>query len=229
MIGTLVNVLSVLAGSTLGVIFRGKFPDKIQKTLIQGISLAVILIGFQMALSIEKSPDIILVIFSLVIGAVIGELLEIEKRLNDFGNTLKERFAAKDALFVQGFVQASLIYCVGAMAIMGSIQDGLNNDPSILFTKSLLDGVTAIAFAASSGIGVAFSAIPILIYQGSITIFASWAEGFLTADMIRIMTATGGLLIVAIGLNMLAKTENIKTGNLLPALAVAVILSSIVF
>jgi len=228
MIGTIVNVGAVLAGSTVGVLFRGRFPEKIQNTVIHGISLAVLLIGFQMAFSIEKSEDILLVIFSLVIGAVIGELLEVEDRLNNFGQSLKDRIGGSDDLFVQGFVQASLIYCVGAMAIMGSIQDGLNGDPSILFTKSLLDGTTAIAFAASTGIGVAFSVIPIFIYQGSITILASWAETILTQDMIRIMTSTGGLLIAAIGFNMLGKTK-IKTGNLLPALAVAVVLAAIVF
>ncbi len=228
MIGTRVNVGAVLAGSTLGVLFRGRFPEKIQNTVIHGISLAVLLIGFQMAFSIEKSEDILLVIFSLVIGAVIGELLEVEDRLNNFGQSLKDRIGGNDDLFVQGFVQASLIYCVGAMAIMGSIQDGLNGDPSILFTKSLLDGTTAIAFAASTGIGVAFSVIPIFIYQGSITILASWAETILTQDMIRIMTSTGGLLIAAIGFNMLGKTK-IKTGNLLPSLAVAVVLAAIVF
>jgi hypothetical protein len=228
MIGTIVNVGAVLAGSTVGILFRGKFPEKIQNSVIHGISLAVLLIGFQMAFSIEKSEDILLVIFSLVIGAVIGEVLEIEKKLNDFGQGIKEKIGGKDDLFVQGFVQASLIYCVGAMAIMGSIQDGLNGDPSILFTKSLLDGTTAVAFAASTGIGVAFSVIPIFIYQGSITILAGWAEAFLTQDMIRIMTSTGGLLIAAIGFNMLGKSK-IKTGNLLPSLAVAVILAFFVF
>lgn len=228
MIGTIVNVASVLSGSTVGVIFRGKFPEKVQKTVIHGISLAVILIGMQMAFSIEKDPDILLVIFSLVIGAVLGELLQLEKRLNDFGEGLKDKFGGDDDLFVQGFVQASLIYCVGAMAIMGSIQDGLNNDPSILFTKSLLDGITSIAFAASTGFGVAFSVIPIFIYQGSITLAADWAAVYLTEDMIRIMTASGGLLITAIGLNMLGVSK-IKTGNLLPALLVAVVLTAFVF
>jgi uncharacterized membrane protein YqgA involved in biofilm formation len=228
MIGTIVNVASVLGGSTVGVLFKGKFPEKVQNTVIHGISLAVILIGMQMAFSIEKDPDILLVIFSLVIGAVVGELMQLEKRLNDFGGSLKDKFGGEDDLFVQGFVQASLIYCVGAMAIMGSIQDGLNNDPSILFTKSLLDGITSIAFAASTGIGVAFSVIPILIYQGSITLAANWAAVYLTEDMIRIMTASGGLLITAIGLNMLGVSK-IKTGNLLPALLVAVVLSAFVF
>jgi hypothetical protein len=212
----------------VGVLFKGKFPEKVQNTVIHGISLAVILIGMQMAFSIEKDPDILLVIFSLVIGAVVGELMQLEKRLNDFGGSLKDKFGGEDDLFVQGFVQASLIYCVGAMAIMGSIQDGLNNDPSILFTKSLLDGITSIAFAASTGIGVAFSVIPILIYQGSITLAANWAAVYLTEDMIRIMTASGGLLITAIGLNMLGVSK-IKTGNLLPTLLVAVVLSAFVF
>lgn len=228
MIGTIVNVISVLAGSTVGVLFKGKFPKNVQRTVIQGISLAVILIGMQMALSIKKDPDILLVIFSLVIGAVIGELLELENKLNDFGKKLKDKFGAKNDLFVQGFVQASLIYCVGAMAIMGAIQDGLNNDPSILFTKSLLDGITSIAFAASSGIGVAFSAIPIFLYQGTITLAAGWAAVYLTEDMIRIMTASGGLLITAIGLNMLGVSK-IKAGNLLPSLLVALILTALVF
>ena len=228
MIGTIVNVASVLAGSTVGTLFKGKFPEKVQKTVIHGISLAVILIGMQMSLSIEKDPDILLVIFSLVIGAVIGELLQLEKKLNDFGESLKDRFGGDNDLFVQGFVQASLIYCVGAMAIMGAIQDGLNNDPSILFTKSLLDGITSIAFAASTGIGVAFSVIPIILYQGGITLAAEWAAVYLTEDMIRIMTASGGLLIAAIGFNMLGVTD-IKTGNLLPALLAAVLLSALVF
>lgn len=228
MIGTIVNVAAVLSGSMIGVLFRGRFPKNIQETVINGISLAVILIGLQMAFSIEKDPDILLVIFSLVIGAVIGEMLQLENRLNEFGESLKKRFSAKDDLFVQGFVQASLIYCVGAMAIMGSIQDGLNSDPSILFTKSLLDGITSIAFAASTGIGVAFSVIPIFLYQGSITLAAGWAAVYLTEDMIRVMTASGGLLIVAIGLNLL-EASKIKAANLLPALPVALILAFFVF
>lgn len=228
MIGTIVNVVSVLTGSILGFIFRGRFPKKIQTTVIHGISLSVILIGIQMGLEIKKNYDILLVIFSLVIGAIIGESLGLEERLNDFGKSLKEKFGSKDDLFVQGFVQSSLIYCVGAMSIMGAIQDGLNNDPSILFTKSVLDGITAIAFAASTGIGVAFSAIPIFLYQGSITLASGWAAIYLTNDMIRIMTASGGLLIIAIGLNLLGATK-IKSGNLLPSLLVALVLAHFVF
>jgi uncharacterized membrane protein YqgA involved in biofilm formation len=163
----------------------------------------------------------------LVIGGVIGEVLNVEKQLNNFGELLKKKFS-NDDYFVQGFVQTSLIYCVGAMAIMGAIQDGLNNDPSLLFTKSLLDGTSAIAFAATYGIGVVFSAIAVFIYQGSITILASYAQEILQDPIIRVMTATGGLLIFAIGLNII-DIAKIKIGNLLPSIFVAILIGSIIF
>ena len=227
MIGTIVNTAAIAFGGLFGFIIKGKFSSRIQKTVMQGISLAVMVIGLQMALQINGSKDTIIVIFSLVIGGIIGEILNIEKKLSNIGGLLKRNFSDDD-YFVQGFVQTSLIYCVGAMAIMGAIQDGLNNDPSILFTKSLLDGTSAIAFAATYGIGVVFSAIPVLIYQGSITLIASFAEQILKEPMIREMTATGGLLIFAIGLNIIGVTE-IKIGNLLPSLFVAIIIAAIVF
>src|SRR6056297_356195 len=182
MIGTIVNVLAIIAGSILGFLVKGKLPERFQNIVIQGISLAVLIIGLQMAFTVESTKGTLIVIFSLVIGGIIGELLRIESGLEVLGEKIQKRFGSDDGLFVQGFVQSSLIYCVGAMAIMGSIQDGLNGDPSILFTKSLLDGTTAVAFAASTGIGVAFSVIPIFIYQGSITLLAGWAEAYLTED-----------------------------------------------
>ncbi len=228
MTGTLVNTAAIIAGSLLGVMFHGKLPNKYQKTVMEGLSLAVILIGLQMALSISGASDTLIVIFSMVIGGILGEYIGIEEKLNQVGERLKKRFGDEDTLFVQGFVQASLIYCVGAMAIMGAIQEGINGDPSILLTKSLLDGVSSVAFAATSGVGVAFSALPVLIYQGGITLLASAAESFLTQDMIRNMTAVGGLLIVAIGFNVLGVTR-IKAGNILPALVVAITLSALVF
>ena len=225
MIGTIVNTLAIVGGGFLGVLIKGEIPSKIQKTVMQGLSLAVMLIGFKMAISLEGSNGTILVIFSLVIGGIIGEIIDLEKKLNNFGDFLKKRFSDDD-YFVQGFVQTSLIYCVGAMAIMGSIQDGLNNDPTLLFTKSLLDGTSSIVFAATYGIGVVFSALPVFIYQGFITILASFAQEILTDSMIMGMTATGGLLIFAIGLNIIEVTK-IKVGNLLPALGVAIILFGI--
>ena len=225
MIGTIVNTFSIILGGLLGLIFRGKLPEKLQKIVMQGISLAVLLIGLEMAFEIKKTDDILIVIFSLVIGGIIGELLELKNRLDSIGNRIKNKIKSKNDFFIKGFVQTSLIYCVGAMAIMGAIQDGINNDPSILFTKSMLDGTTAVAFAATFGLGVLFSAIPVFIYQGSITILAAWAQQLLTETVIADLTATGGLLILAIGLNML-EVSKIKIANLLPSLLVVIIIAS---
>lgn len=228
MIGTIVNVIAIIIGSILGFSVKGRLPEKYQNIVMQGISLAVLIIGLQMALSVESTKGTLVVIFSLVIGGIIGELIGIENGLEKLGETIQKRFGSDEGLFVQGFVQSSLIYCVGAMAIMGAIQDGLNNDPSILFTKSLLDGTASIAFSATFGIGVIFSSVPVLIYQGSISLLASWAQNFLNQDVIAMMTATGGLLIMAIGFNILLSTE-IKIGNLLPSIFVAIFIAQFVF
>ena len=219
--GTIVNVIAVIAGSLLGLFLKGKFPERLKEIIMQGLGLATCLIGIQMAL---ESKNILIVIFSLVIGGICGELIDIEKRLNEIGNFLQRRLAREDDLFIQGFVQASLVFCVGAMAIMGSIQDGINNDPTILYNKSILDGFASIAFAATTGIGVFFSTIPVLLYQGGISLLAGVVAKYLTEAMIVEMTATGGLLILAIGLNLL-KIGKVKVGNLLPALIFAILLS----
>jgi len=228
MIGTIVNVIAIIIGSILGFSVKGRLPEKYQNIVMQGISLAVLIIGLQMALSVESTKGTLVVIFSLVIGGILGELIGIENALEKIGESIQKRFGSDEGLFVQGFVQSSLIYCVGAMAIMGAIQDGLNNDPSILFTKSLLDGTASIAFSATFGIGVIFSSIPVLIYQGSISLLASWAQNFLGQNVITMMTATGGLLIMAIGFNILLSTE-IKIGNLLPSIFVAIFIAQFVF
>lgn len=219
MLGSVINFVAIIIGGITGILFKDSFPKKIQSTVMQGLSLAVILIGLQMALLTE---NILIVIFSLVIGGVIGESIDIEKRLERVGEMLKNNFQQKNDLFVQGFVQASLVFCVGSMAIMGAIQDGLNNDPSILINKSLLDGVASVAFSTTFGIGVLFSAIPVLLYQGGLTLLASFVEQYLTDHMINEMTATGGLLIIAIGLNIMGASK-IKVANLLPALVIAII------
>ncbi|MFI5358695.1 MAG: DUF554 domain-containing protein [Halanaerobiales bacterium] len=222
--GTIVNVIAVIAGSLLGLFLKGKFPERLKEIIMQGLGLATCLIGIQMAL---ESKNILIVIFSLVIGGICGELIDIEKRLNEIGNFLQRRLAREDDLFIQGFVQASLVFCVGAMAIMGSIQDGINNDPTILYNKSILDGFASIAFAATTGIGVLFSTIPVLLYQGGISLLAGVVAKYLTEAMIVEMTATGGLLILAIGLNLL-KIGKVKVGNLLPALIFAILLSAFI-
>lgn len=224
MTGTLVNVGAIIIGGLFGAIFGHRFPDKYKSTVIHGLGLAVILVGMQMAL---KSENILIVILSIVFGGIIGELIAIEDHLHNLGRWIEGKFTGGHANgnFATGFVRTSLIYCVGAMAIMGAIQDGISNDSRTLFAKALIDGFTAIPFAATLGVGVIFSAIPVLLYQGMLTIAAKSVAALMTEGLIREMEATGGILIMAIGLNVLEIT-NIKVGNLLPAIFVAIALAS---
>ncbi len=221
LLGTIVNAAVIILGAILGNFLKSGFPERFKVTLMQAISLAVILIGLSMAL---KTGNVMVVTLSIVIGGVIGELLRIEDRLNSFGLKLEQRFGS-DGNFAKAFVSASLVYCVGAMAIMGSLESGLTGHYNTLFVKSILDGVSSIVFASSMGIGVAFSALPVFLYQGSITLAAAYIKPFLTDAIIREMTATGGLLIFGIGVNLLTGGKlQIKVGNLLPAIFVAILM-----
>jgi len=219
-LGTFVNTIAIVVGGLVGLFFGQAFPDKIKKTVIQGIGLAILLIGGSMALQ-TKNP--LIIISSLVLGAIIGELIDIELRLQHFGEWLERKFAKKGQVtgFTKAFVTTSLIYCVGAMAIMGSLESGLNGNHNILFAKSMLDGITAVIFASSMGIGVLVSALPVFLYQGSITMAAVLLQGILSPPVIAEMSATGGLLILGIGFNILELKE-IKVGNLLPAVFIVV-------
>lgn len=220
MIGTLVNAASIVAGSITGTLFRIGIPDKIKSTVMHAISLSVLIIGFDSAL---KFKNLLLVIISLSIGGILGEILDIEKKLNEFGNFLERRLAKSGENKVsEGFVTASLIYCVGAMAIVGALKDGLQGDHSILFAKSMLDGISSIIFASTLGIGVMISSISVLLYQGSITLCASLLKNLLTTNVIADMSAIGGILIIGISLNMLNLTK-IKIGNLLPSIFVPIV------
>ncbi len=227
--GTIVNAAAILAGAGAGLILRQGLPDKWQETIMHAIGLSVTVIGIQMAL---KTNNIIIVIISLVAGAIIGELLDIDKALNRFGTWVggklsndKEKGSAA-AIIGQGFVATSLIYCVGAMAIVGSIQEGLTGDASTLFAKSILDGITAIIFAANMGVGVALSALSVALYQGSLTLLAGSMEAIMTPLLLAELTATGGILIIAIGLNML-KLVKIRIANMLPAIIAAGIVTEL--
>jgi len=224
LLGTIVNAATIILGTILGNSLKGRFSENIKQTIMQGLSLTVMLIGLSMAISTE---NMLIVTLSMVIGGILGELLKIEDRLNDFGRRLESRFSSEGGDFTRAFVTASLVYCVGAMAVLGSIQSGLEGDHSILFVKSILDGVSAVVFSSSMGIGVAFSAIPVFAYQGAIALAASFVKAFLTNNIITEMSATGGLLIFGIGINMLGINVNIKVGNLLPAIFVAVILAMV--
>lgn len=221
--GTMVNGLAIVAGALLGRLLGKGLPENIRGTVMQALGLGVLLIGMQMAFATQ---NVIIVIISLVAGGITGEILRIEYWLNRFGERVQAMFARspQENTFAQGFITASLVYCVGAMAIMGALESGLTGNHHTLYAKSVLDGVSAIAFASSLGSGVVFSALPVVIYQGSITLLASWLQHFMTAAVIAEMKATGGVLIFGIGLNIL-EIKTIKIGNMLPAILFAFFLA----
>lgn len=221
MIGTITNVAAIIAGTLLGCILQKGISEPIKKTVMQGIALTVMLIGGQMALQ-TKNP--LIVIISMVLGGISGETINIEKRLNQAGSYLESRLGRNGNGIARAFVASSLIYCVGAMAVVGSIQDGLTGQPATLLAKSMLDGTSAIFFASTMGVGVIFSAIPVLLYQGSITLAAGALKDLLSTPVIAEITSTGGLLILAIGINLLGIKE-MKVGNLLPAILFAALIA----
>ena len=217
--GTIVNVAAISAGALVGR-YAGRFiPERIRMTVMAGLGLTVILIGLQMAL---KSMHPMIVIGSLILGGILGELLQIEACLESFGSWLQRRFAGAGNV-AEGFVAATLLFCVGAMAIMGALQDGLTGTPTILYAKAALDGVASIALASTLGIGVLFSALSVALYQGGITLAAESAKSLLTDTVVLEMNAVGGLLIVAIGLDLIG-VKRLPVGNMLPAVFVAVAL-----
>lgn len=216
MLGTIVNSAAIVLGGLLGLLFGRALPEKMKSTVIQGIGLAVLLIGVSMALE-TKNP--LIVIASLVLGGLIGEWIDIELRLQQLGDWFERKLSKLKTAgnFSKAFVSTSLIYCVGAMAIMGSLESGLKGNNSILFAKSMLDGISALVFASSLGIGVVAAAIPVFLYQGSITLAAGMLQSVLSSSVIAEMSATGGLLILGIGFNIL-EIKEIKVGNLLPGI-----------
>ncbi|HDR17113.1 MAG TPA: DUF554 domain-containing protein [Desulfobacteraceae bacterium] len=214
MLGTFVNAAAIVAGGGIGLVLRGGIPSRYSTTVMQALSLAVMLIGVTNAL---KTQQILLVIICLAAGSVLGEWLRIEERLEGVGNWVQSRFAARGEGFSRGFVTTSLIYCVGALAIVGSLESGLAGDHRTLFAKSLLDGIASIVFASTMGSGVLLSSVSVFVYQGAITLSASFVSRSLTPEVIAEMSAVGGLLIAAIGFNML-EVKRIRVGNMLPAI-----------
>ena len=218
--GTLVNAAGIVGGSIIGLLCKNNLPVKYQQTVMQGLALSVGLIGLQMA---TKTQNILIVIISMVIGGLLGEFLDIDKWLTRFGEEVTRRMGSRYGDAGQGFITGSLVFCVGAMAIVGSIQDGLTGDASTLYAKAMLDTVAAAVFSSGMGVGVALSSIPVLIYQGGITLLASSLSGTISDGMITEMTAVGGLLIVGISL-LILEIKTIKVANLLPAVPVAAII-----
>ena len=216
MLGTVVNALAIVAGGLVGLGCTRGIDDRFRQTVLQGLALCVLLIGGKSALSSDNLPVVIL---SLVVGGVIGEWLAIEARLESLGRWIEARFAdgsAGGGDFARGFVSASLVFCVGSMAVVGSLESGLAGNHRTLFAKAIIDGVAALIFASTLGRGVLFASVPVLVYQGAITLAAGLLRPLLTAAAVADMSAVGGLLIVAIGVNLLG-IARIRVGNLLPA------------
>lgn len=214
MLGTIVNAIAIIAGSLIGLLVKGGLPERISQTVMQGVGLCVALIGVSGAL--EGTDYLMKIILFIVAGSLIGAWIDIEQKLEKLGDHLEKRFSKSGSSFSKGFVTASLLYCVGAMAIMGSLESGLNGNHEILFAKSILDGIISIVLASTLGIGVAFSAVTVFIYQGSITLLASGLTSILTDEVVVQMSATGGLLILGLGLSMVLSTK-VRVGNMLPA------------
>jgi hypothetical protein len=228
MTGTFINVAAIIVGSLIGLLVGNRIPEKTRKTLVSGLGLFTLAYG---VFIFGKTQNMLIPLFSIVLGTIIGELLKIEERMNGLGEGIQRKLASwnpsltgESQKFVTGFVSASLLFCIGPMAILGSIQDGLSGDFQMLAIKSLLDGIASIAFASTLGVGVIFSAGAVLIYQGAISLLASWIGQSFGDAVVAEMTATGGVILAGIALSNLLQIKKIRTGSFLPALFLAVLI-----
>lgn len=223
-LGTIINVCAIVLGTAIGALLGNRLPAKMRETAMDGLGLLCVVIGLTMAI---KTQNVLYVMGAVLLGGITGELLKIERGLERLGDYFQSRFSSGSSTFATGFVTASLIFCIGPMAILGAIDDGLRGDITILVVKAMLDGVASLAFAATLGWGVGLSILPLALYQGGITLAAGMADKILSEAMITEMTATGGLLVLAIALRIL-NLKQIRVGNLLPALAFAPLLVALV-
>lgn len=230
MTGTIINIITILIGSTLGLLFGSRLSERVRTTVIAGLGLFTAAIGFQMFL---ESQNAILVLLSLLFGGLLGEWWRIEEGLNALGGRLEARFNRPSAegqaadgreRFIRGFLTTSLLFCVGPMTILGSIQDGLTGDYRLLAIKAVLDGFASLAFASTLGLGVMFSILTVLVVQGGLSLSAALIQGLVSEAMIAEMSAAGGILLIGLALSSLLEIKKIRVGNLLPALLVAPLL-----
>lgn len=217
LVGTLINAITIVIASIAGLLVGSRMSESMREALINVLGLPVLLIGIIMAL---KTENVLIPTLSVVVGTIIGEAVGIERMLERFGSKVEKRFGR--GRFSEGFVGATLLYCVGPMAVLGPIQEGLTGDISLLLAKSMLDGVASIALASALGVGVAFSSISVILYQGFFALLASQISSFsfVTDSIINEFTATGGLLIIGIGINLL-DLRKLRVGNMLPSLIFA--------
>ncbi|MDA3952359.1 MAG: DUF554 domain-containing protein [Bacteroidales bacterium] len=221
MTGTLINAAAIIVGSIIGIGINTKLPKRFIAIVFQAIGLFTLFIGVFMAL---KTNNMFLMVISIVTGGIIGEWINIDKYINRFGDTIKTKFKSNNSRFSEGLVTAFLLFCMGSVTILGAIEEGLGGSPNLLLAKSVLDGVSAIALAAALGYGVAFSVIPLLIYQGGLTILASYFGDYFAESIIIELTGVGGLMLIGLGINIL-EIKQLKILNMIPALIIIVILS----
>ena len=219
MLGTIANAAAVIVGGIIGLIFKNVIPEKTSEALLKTTGLAVIAIGISL---MSAGENFTLLIISLIIGTIIGEGINIEGNLDKFGAYIESKIKNKQSNIALGFVTCTLVYCVGSMAIVGSIQSGLTGNHEILFSKAIIDGITAVSFAATMGAGVILSGISVLVYQGLITMLASLMQSLLSPGVVAEMTAIGGVIIMGIGLNFLIE-KRMRVGNLLPSIFIPII------
>ncbi len=220
MLGTIVNVAAIIAGTVIGIVIQTKLPKKVIEIIFQAMGLFTILLGVMMAL---KMQHFLIGIGSLVLGAIIGELIGLEKYMNRFSDWIKGKVRLKNDKFSDGLITAFLLYCMGSLTILGAIEEGLNNNPDLLLMKSLMDGVSSVALSSALGLGVGFSAIPLLIYQGGLTLLAGSIGSFFTDVIVTELSAVGGILLIGLGLNIL-EIKKLRILNMLPALIIVVVL-----
>ena len=221
MIGTLVNTGTVIAGALAGVMIHSRLPERIKITTFQGIGLFTLYIGFSMT---AKTENVLILVFSIVLGSISGELINIESRMEKLSEWGKKKIGSKNDKFTEGFVTAFMLFCMGSMTILGSIEEGLGGEPTLLMAKSVLDAFGAMALASSLGIGVLFSAVPLLIYQGGLTLLAGTVQVYLTDSIVNEVSAVGGLMLIGLGITIL-EIKKLKILNMLPALVFAGILA----
>ena len=221
--GTIVNVIAVIIGSSIGLLLKKGIPERFSDSIMKAVALCVIYIGID---GVLKGENVLITIISMVVGVILGEALKLDDRINSLGKKLEEKVSTgneAEGSIAKGFVSASLLFCVGAMTIVGSLESGISGNHEILFSKSLLDFISSIIFTASLGIGVMFSAVFVLVYQGAITLLAQFIGPYLSDVVIAEMTCVGSLLIIAIGLNMLGITK-LKVMNYIPGVFLPILL-----
>ncbi|HHN48708.1 MAG TPA: DUF554 domain-containing protein, partial [Bacteroidales bacterium] len=212
-------VAAVIAGSSVGLLLKTRLPEKITAIVFQGIGLVTIFFGMAMAL---RSQNWVVLILSIVSGAIVGQVLDLDERMHRAGERLKKLLKISNKRFTEGMVTAFLLFCMGSLTVLGALEEGMNQNPELILAKSVMDGFSSIALAAAMGIGVMFSVVPLLLYQGGITLFAGSLQNVLSEPMILEITAAGGIILLGMGINIL-EIKKIQVLNLLPALVMAVV------